>query len=79
MTAADGRKLEGTIFSKDATSLQFRRTNDGKEFMLELNKLSSDDQKFIAAFIRVELRLRISELTMFGDFTVMRPGSSSLW
>ena len=27
----------------------------------------------------MELRLRISELTMFGDFTVMRRGSSSLW
>ena len=48
MTAADGRKLEGTILSKDATSIQFRRTTDGKEFMLELSKLSSDDQKFIA-------------------------------
>ena len=79
LTTADGLKLEGTILSKDVTSIQFRHTTDGKVFMLELNKLSSDDQKFIAAFIRVELRLRISELTMFSDFTVMRPGSSSLW
>ena len=47
MTAADGRKLEGTILSKDATSIQFRRTNDGKEFMLELSKLSVEDQAFI--------------------------------
>ena len=48
MTAADARKLEGTILSKDATSIQFRRATDSKEFTLELNKLSSDDQKFIA-------------------------------
>ena len=47
MTAADGRKLEGTILSKDATSIQFRRTTDGKEFMLELSKLSAQDQAFI--------------------------------
>ena len=47
MTAADGRKLEGTILSKDATSIQFRRTTDGKEFTLELSKLSAEDQAFI--------------------------------
>ena len=47
MTAADGRKLERTILSKDATSIQFRRTTDGKELMLELSKLSAEDQAFI--------------------------------
>ena len=47
MTAANGRKLEGTILSKDATSIQFRRTTDGKEFTLELSKLSAEDQAFI--------------------------------
>ena len=35
MTTADCRKLEGTIISKDATSIQFRRVNDGKEFMVD--------------------------------------------
>ena len=47
LTTADGRKLEGTILSKDVTSIQFRRTTDGKEFMLELSKLSAEDQAFI--------------------------------
>ena len=43
MTVADGRKLEGTILSKDATSIQFRRESDSKEFALELSKLSAED------------------------------------
>jgi hypothetical protein len=43
-----GRKLEGTIIGKDADSIQFRRSSDGKEFDLPLAKLSAGDQKFVA-------------------------------
>lgn len=43
-----GRGLEGTILSKDADSIRFRRTSDGKDFDLPLAKLTADDQAFIA-------------------------------
>lgn len=48
VTDSAGPKLEGTILSKDADSIQFRRTSDGKQFDLPLAKLSADDQTFIA-------------------------------
>ena len=47
LTAADGRKMDVTILSKDAASIKVRRA-DGKEFTLELTKLSADDQAFLA-------------------------------
>lgn len=48
VTDSAGRKLEGAILSKDADSIRFRRTSDGKEFDLPLDKLSPVDQSFIA-------------------------------
>lgn len=51
ITDSAGRKLEGTILTKDAGSIQFRRTSDGKEFDLPLAKLSAEDQTFIAGLI----------------------------
>ena len=47
VTDITGRKLEGTILSKNPNSIQFSRTSDGKKFTLELNKLSAEDQAFI--------------------------------
>ena len=47
VTDITGRKLEGTILSKDATTIQFSRASDKKKFNLELNKLSAEDQAFI--------------------------------
>lgn len=51
VTDTTGRKLEGTILSKDADSIQFRRTSDGKKFDLPLAKLSADDQTFVAGLV----------------------------
>ena len=56
LTTADGRKLEGTILSKDVTSIQFRRTTDGKEFTLELTKLSAEDQAFISKLTAIPVK-----------------------
>ena len=47
VTDIAGRKIEGTILSKDATSIQFSRAIDGKKFSLELSKLSTEDNAFI--------------------------------
>lgn len=51
VTDTTGRKLEGTILSKDGTSIKFRRTSDGKEFDLTLDRLSTEDQAFIAGLV----------------------------
>lgn len=47
LTAADGRKLEATITAKTATAIK-GKTAAGKEFTLELSKLSAEDQAFVA-------------------------------
>ena len=47
VTDITGRKIEGTILSKNATSIQFSRAIDGKKFSLELSKLSTEDNAFI--------------------------------
>jgi hypothetical protein len=41
--------MEGIILRRDANSIRFRRIADGKEFDLELSKLSADDQAFVAS------------------------------
>ena len=46
LTSADGRKLDVTITDKSATAIK-AKTSGGKEFTLELAKLSADDQAFI--------------------------------
>ena len=66
MTAADGRKLEGTIISRDATSIQFRRTNDGKEFMV--NGLSLESLCAIAALQDRRLAPRERLLNVAGGY-----------
>jgi len=47
LTDTTGRKLEGIILSKDATSIKFRRP-DGKEFDLPLANLSKADRAFVS-------------------------------
>lgn len=48
LTSTAGRKLEGTIIAKSGVDIKFRRTTDGKEFTLPIDKLSADDQIFVA-------------------------------
>lgn len=47
LTATDGRKLDVTITDKSSTAIK-GKTVAGKEFTLELTKLSAEDQAFIA-------------------------------
>ena len=46
MTDTTGRKIAATILSKTDTTLKFRRTSDGREFDVPIDKLSPADQKF---------------------------------
>ena len=48
ITDSQGRKMEGTLQSKTATSIKLVRKADGKEFDLPLEKLSIEDRTFIA-------------------------------
>ena len=47
ITDSGGRKIEVTIIGKSATGIKAKRTSDGKEFSVELAKLSADDQAFV--------------------------------
>ena len=47
ITSADGRKLDVIITNKTATAIKVK-TTAGKEFTLEIAKLSTDDQTFVA-------------------------------
>jgi hypothetical protein len=47
ITDTAGRKLNGTITAKSETGLKFRRTSDGKEFDIPLDKLSVIDRMFL--------------------------------
>ena len=49
ITDSGGRKIEVTILEKSATGIKAKRTSDGKEFTVELAKLSADDQAFVGA------------------------------
>lgn len=51
LTDTAGRKLDVTIFEKSATAIRARRTSDAKEFELPLDKLSVEDQAFIAGLV----------------------------
>ena len=46
ITDITGRKIAVTILSKTDTTLKFRRTSDGREFDIPIDKLSPADQKF---------------------------------
>jgi hypothetical protein len=46
-TSTDGRKLTATIVEKTATSVTIRRAEDGKDFILPLDRLSAADQAFV--------------------------------
>ena len=47
-TASDGRQLLGTFLKADSSTVTVSRTN-GSSTAIALNKLSADDQKFVAA------------------------------
>ena len=47
ITDTSGRKIEVTIIGKSATGIKATRKSDGKEFAVELAKLSADDQAFV--------------------------------
>lgn len=49
ITDSTGRKMQVTILSKTAESVKIRRTSDGKEFDFALDKLSEEDQQFVAS------------------------------
>ena len=49
ITDTSGRKIAVTIVEKSATAIKAKRTSDGKEFTVELVKLSADDQAFVGA------------------------------
>ena len=49
ITDSGGRKIEVTIIGTSATGIKAKRTSDGKDFTLELAKLSADDQAFVGA------------------------------
>jgi predicted peptidase len=46
-TSSDGRKLRAEFVSQDAEKVTIRRFTDGRQFTLELNKLSKADQKWV--------------------------------
>jgi hypothetical protein len=49
-TSTDGRKLTATVIEKTATSVTLRRAEDGKDFILQLDRLSAADQAFVKAW-----------------------------
>ena len=49
-TSADGRKLTASIIEKTATTVTLRRAEDGKDFILPLERLSAADQAFVKAW-----------------------------
>ena len=49
ITDSGGRKIEVTIIEKSATGIKAKRQSDGKEFTVELAKLSPDDQAFVGS------------------------------
>lgn len=48
LTAADGRKLEVTLLGRTGTAIRAKRVSDDVEYTLELAKLCTNDQAFIA-------------------------------
>ncbi|MDP1587570.1 MAG: WG repeat-containing protein, partial [Prosthecobacter sp.] len=49
-TSTDGRKLTATIIEKTATTVTIRRAEDGKDFVLPLDRLSAADQALVKAW-----------------------------
>lgn len=49
-TSTDGRKLTATVIEKTATSVTLRRAEDGKDFILQIDRLSAADQAFVKAW-----------------------------
>lgn len=47
LTDTAGRKIQATILSMNGNAIRFRRTSDGKEFDMPLEKLSPADQDFL--------------------------------
>ena len=52
LTDSTGRKLDATILGKSATAIKGKRTSDGVEFTIDLNKLSVVDQEYIEGLDR---------------------------
>ncbi len=49
-TSTDGRKLTATLIEKTATTVTLRRAEDGKDFILQMDRLSAADQTFVKAW-----------------------------
>lgn len=49
-TSTDGRKLTATVIEKTATTVTLRRAEDGKDFILPLERLSAADQALVKAW-----------------------------
>jgi len=50
-TSSDGKKLQAEITAASETEVTLKREKDGKDFTIPLDRLSEDDQKFVAAWI----------------------------
>jgi transglutaminase-like putative cysteine protease len=49
-TSTDGRKLTASIIEKTATTVTLRRAEDGKDFILQMDRLSAADQALVKAW-----------------------------
>ena len=49
-TSTDGRKLTATLIEKTSSTVTLRRAEDGKDFTLQLDRLSAADQAFVKAW-----------------------------
>lgn len=47
LTNTDGKKIDATVLANDGSKVKIRRTSDGKEFSIELTKLTKEDQDFL--------------------------------
>ena len=48
ITDSQGRKMDVTLTGKTENTVKFTRKSDGKEFEVELEKISEDDRKYVA-------------------------------
>ncbi|MCW1886564.1 hypothetical protein OKA04_17635 [Luteolibacter flavescens] len=53
-TSSDGKTLEADLVSATDKQATLKRTSDGKEFVLPLDRLSEDDRKYVAGWLAKE-------------------------
>ena len=49
LTNTEGKKIDATVLANDGARIKIRRTSDGKEFTIDLAKLTQGDQDFLNA------------------------------